>query len=195
MASDYRSPFFRVERDEFRNDPDEAPEDPVNFYDLRGFGRSLTNKFLPDVRVQISFDLPFGNNAARGRMERSLQAYRQSQLRRTDLARVIQQNVIEAGAAVRAARTELEERRKAVAQHEATWKSTQELRKAGELSLIDTLMTEEDLTSARLNLVRAEQDYSEALARLRFESGELSRFENGRHAGSDLSGILGPSSN
>jgi outer membrane protein TolC len=194
MASDYRSPFFRVERDEFRTDPDEAPEDPVNYYSFRGFGRSLSNKYLPDVRLQISFDIPFGNNAARGRMERSLQAYRQSQLRATDLARVIQHNVTEAGAAVRAARTELEERRKAVAQHEATWNAAQELRKAGELSLIDTLMTEQDLTAARLNLVRAEQDYTDALARLRFESGDLSRFENGRPAGSDLSGILGPSS-
>jgi outer membrane protein TolC len=194
MASDYRSPFFRVERDEFRTDPDEAPEDPVNYYSFRGFGRSLSNKYLPDIRLQVTFDIPFGNNAAKGRMERSLQAYRQSQLRTTDLARVIQQNVTQIGAAVRAARTEVEERRKAVAQHEATWKAALELRKAGELSLIDTLITEQDLTAARLALVRAEQGYTEALARLRFESGDLSRFENGRPAGSDLSGLLGPSS-
>jgi outer membrane protein/adhesin transport system outer membrane protein len=193
MASDYRSPFFRVQRDEFVNDPDEAHEDPVDWYSPRGFGRAISNKYLPEVRVQVSFDIPFGNNAARGRMERTLQTLRQSELRTTDLKRTIQQNVTQAGAALRAARAEVEQRRKAVAQHEATWKAAQELRKAGELSLVDTLMTEQDLTNARLQLVQAMRAYTASLAQLRFEAGALSRFENGRTLAPDLSGLYPPS--
>ena len=193
MASDYRSPFFRVLRDEFVNNPNEAPEDPVDYYSPRGFWRTVKNKYLPEIRVQLSFEIPFGNNAARGRLERNLQTLRQSEIRSTDLARVIRQNVAEVAASLRAARAEVEQRRMAVSQHEATWKAAQELRKAGELSLVDTLLTEQDLTNARLQLVQALRDYSASLARLRFEAGALVRFENGRPFGFDLAGLLSPS--
>ena len=193
MASDYRSPFFRVLRDEFINNPNEAPEDPVDYYSPRGFWRAVKNKYLPEIRVQLSFDIPFGNNAARGRLERNLQTLRRSEIRTTDLARVIHQNVAEVGASLRAARAEVEQRRKSVRQHEATWKATLELRKAGELSLVDTLLTEQDLTNARLGLVQALRNYSASLARLRFEAGSLARFENGRPLGFDLAGVLSPS--
>jgi outer membrane protein TolC len=192
MASDYRSPFFRVLRDEFRNDPNEAPESPVDYYSPRGFGRAITNKYLPDVSLRISFDVPFGNNAAEGRLQRTLASHRQSQIRAADLARVIRENVTEVGAALRAARTEVEQRRLSVRQHEATWRAAQELRKAGELSLVDTLMTEQGLTSARLELVRALRDYAADLARLRYEAGALARFENGRPSRFELDGLLSP---
>jgi len=190
MASDYRSPFFRVLRDEFANDPNEARENPVDYYSPRGFGRAIKNKYLPDVRVQISFDLPFGNNAARGRLESNLQTLRRSQIRATDLTRVIRENVTGIGAALRSARAEVEQRRTSVRQHEATWKAAIELRKAGELSFVDTLMTEQDLTSARLQLVQALRDYAASLARLRFEAGVLARYENGRPSRFDLGGLL-----
>jgi outer membrane protein len=192
MASDYRSPFFRVIKDEFVNNPTEPPEDPVDYYDPRGFGRALSNKYLPEIRVQLAFDIPFGNNAARGRLERNLQALRQREIRSTDLARVIRENVAEVGTSLRAARGEVEERRQAVSQHEATWNAAQELRRAGELSLVDTLLTEQDLTSARLQLVEALRSYSASLARLRFEAGTLVRFQDGRPVGFYLEGLLSP---
>lgn len=193
MASDYRSPFFRVLRDEFRSDPNEAREDPVDYYSPRGLWRAVKNKYLPDVSLQVSFDVPFGNNAAEGRLERTLQSYRQSQIRTTDLARVIRENVTGVGAALRAARNEVEQRRLSVRQHEATWRAAQELRRAGDLSLVDTLMTEQDLTSARLQLVRALRDYAASLARLRYEAGALARSENGRPSRFELDGLLSPS--
>ncbi len=193
MASDYRSPFFRVLRDEFVNDPNEARESPVDYYSPRGFGRALTNKYLPEIRVQISFEIPFGNNAARGRLERNEQTLRQSKIRTADLARVIRQNVAEVGASLRAARAEVEQLRTAVSQHEATWRAAQELQRAGELSLVDTLLTEQDLTRARLQLVQALRNYAALLARLRFEAGTLVRFEAGEPIGFDLAGLPFPS--
>jgi outer membrane protein TolC len=193
MASDYRSPFFRVLPDEFTNDPNEAPESPVDYYSPRGHWRAMTNKYLPDVGLQLSFDVPFGNNAAKGRLERTLQSYRRSQIRATDLERVVRENVAEAGAALRSARAEVEQRRLSVLRHEETWRAAEELRRAGELSLIDTLMTEQNLTSARLSLVRALRDHAEALARLRYEAGALARTENGQPSRFELGGLLSPS--
>ncbi|HET7291250.1 MAG TPA: TolC family protein [Vicinamibacteria bacterium] len=192
-VSDYRSPFFRVLRDEFINDPNEPPGTPVDFYDPKGFWRSLTDKYLPEIRFQIAFDIPFGNNAARGRLERSQQSLRQSNIQTRDLARVIRENVAELGASLRSARAEVEQLRRAVREQDATWKTAMELQRAGELSLVDTLLTEKDLTSARLRLVGAQRTYASTLARLRFEAGTLVRFEAGRPVGFDLTGLPSPS--
>jgi outer membrane protein TolC len=192
-ASDYRSPFFRVLRDEFVNDPDETPGDPVDFYSPRGFWRALSDKYLPEIRFQVSFDIPFGNNAARGRLERSQQTLRQSRIRTGDLARVIRENVSELGASLRSARAEVDQLRRAVSEQEAVLKTALELQRAGELSLVDTLLTEKDLTSARLRLVEAYRTYGVSLARLRFEAGTLVRFEAGRPVGFDLAGLPLPS--
>jgi hypothetical protein len=47
---------------------------------------------------------------------------------------------------------------------------------AGDITLIDTLITEEDLTRERIQLARAMRVYLSLLARLRFEIGDLLRF-------------------
>ena len=49
--------------------------------------------------------------------------------------------------------------------------------RAGEASLIDTILTEERLTFALIDLVRARQTYATVLANLKFEAGIL--LENG----------------
>ncbi len=193
IASDYRSPFFRVLRDEFISDPNEPPESPVDYYSPRGFGRALTNKYLPEIRIQLSFEVPFGNNAARGRLEQSQNTLRQTKIRTTDLGRVIRENIAGLGAALRSARAEVEHLRRAVSQHEETWKTSLELQKAGDLSLIDTLLTEQGLTSARLQLVEALRNYEASLARLRFQAGTLVRFREGEPVGFDLAGLPSPS--
>lgn len=193
LASDYRSPFFRVLRDEFVNDPNEPPGTPVDYYSPSGFGRAFSDKYLPEVRFQFTFEIPFGNNAARGRLDRNQQTLRQARIRRGDLARVIRENVAQAGAALRTAREEVEQLRRAVKEQEATWQTAQALQAAGELSLVDTLLTEQDLTAARLRLVDALRNYATTLARLRFESGTLVRFEEGKPVGFDLTGLPSPS--
>jgi len=193
MASDYRSPFFRVLRDEFIGDPEEPPRSPVDYYSPHGFRRALTDKYLPEIHVQLTFELPFGNNAARGRLERDQQTLRQSKIRTMDLGRLIRENVAGLGAALRAARAEVEQLRTAVSQHEENWKATQELQNAGDLSLVDTLLTEQDLTNARLQLVEALRNYELSLALLRFEAGTLVRFQEGEPVGFDLAGLPSPS--
>jgi outer membrane protein TolC len=193
IASDYRSPFFRVLPDEYLNDPEEPRESPVDYYSPKGFWRSLTNKYLPEVRVQFTFELPFGNNSAHGRLEQDQAALQQSRIRTVDLGRVIKENVSGLGSALRAARAEVEHLQAAVNQHEENWKNTQDLQRAGELSLVDTLLTEQDLTNSRLQLIEALRNYEASLARLRFEAGTLVRFQEGEPVGFDLAGLPSPS--
>ena len=51
--------------------------------------------------------------------------------------------------------------------------ATQRLRAAGEITLIDTLLTEQLLTEARLQLVEARRVYASAIARFKRETGTL----------------------
>ena len=71
------------------------------------------------------------------------------------------------------ARAELEARRDALARIEETHAASIERYKAGDLSVIDTLTTEQERTSARLQLVGAERNYLSLVAQLRFETGGL----------------------
>jgi outer membrane protein TolC len=47
----------------------------------------------------------------------------------------------------------------------------------GDLTLIDTLLTEEELTFDKLQLLRQRQTYFSAVARLKFEAGDLVVFD------------------
>ncbi|MCU0241317.1 MAG: TolC family protein [Vicinamibacteria bacterium] len=190
MAADYFSPYFRVLKDEFKRDPNEPTESPVDYFSTTGFSRSFSSHFQPQYAVQISFELPFGNRRARGRMAQAAASLRQSEVQASDLERTIGASLVERGAAAERARQELLRRKEAVGFHEASWKATQELRAAGELSLIDALATEQALTQARLALVTAQRDYAKAVAGLRFEMGQLVTFRDDRPTEALLSDLV-----
>ena len=56
---------------------------------------------------------------------------------------------------------------------------------AGELTLLDTLRTEEQVTTDKLELIRLQQTYLGILVRLRFEMGDLVRTVGGTAAATE----------
>jgi outer membrane protein TolC len=176
--------------DEFNADPDEPMESPVDYFSPRAFWRTLSDTWRPFVAFQVSFELPFGNNVARGRLMQAQASLSRNSVVATNLQRLIGERVIQQDASLERATRELEQRQESLAQHEKAWDGTQELRRAGELTLIDTLLTEQRLTSARLASVRARRGYAAALARLRFETGKLVTYREGRPLSADLSGLV-----
>jgi outer membrane protein TolC len=92
---------------------------------------------------------------------------------------------------VRRARQEVERWREALVHYEETWKSTERLRVAGSLSLIDTLKTEQDLTAARQQYVQAQREFAAAVARFKFETGTLVEYRDGTAVMADLSALIG----
>jgi outer membrane protein TolC len=91
---------------------------------------------------------------------------------------------------VRKTRAEWIQRQDAVVDYENTWDATQRLRAAGELSLIDTFFTEQQLTDARLALVQAKRAYASAVAHFRRETGTLVDFPQWSTAQPNLAGIV-----
>jgi outer membrane protein TolC len=210
-GSAYYSPYFRALNDEFYlthepglpltnnlqgTAPPNAPLDtgdprsPVNYYSPVGFWRALTRHPNPTVAVQFTLKLPFGNNTQRGQLAQAQAAFRTNEVMTSDLERVIVHNVHQVAAALRHKHEEVLRWQEASAQQEITWRATQDLRAAGEMSIIDVLLTEQDFTSTRLQLAQAEHDLATRIVQLRFETGNLVPFQDGAPGEANIKGLL-----
>ena len=147
------------------------------FFDPEGFEKALEGVFAgPSYGVALTFRLPVGNNAAEGRLLQSESDTAVSEIEAVDLGRTIRLRIIELVGSLEKARAELEASRQELAALEETQRATEERFQAGDLTVLDTLVTEEQLTSSRLDVLDAERRYLSLLARLRFETGSLLDF-------------------
>lgn len=178
LSNRYESPFFRYFEDErFPIYSDfETPDpikSPVRWYSGRGVYRSLTGRWEPFVSARFSVEFPLGNHAAEGRFAQAQATERQSRIRAGDLRRTIRASVQSAAEAVRKAATVVAQRRDAVARDTDALTGAMEQLRAGEITVIDVLTTEEALTNDKVALARAELVFHSTMARLRYETGDL----------------------
>ena len=144
------------------------------FYDFEGFKKAVDDKFAgPSYAIALRFRYPVGNNTAKGRLLSAEAGAAQSRISEGDLKRTISLTVRELVRTIEEAKAELAMRREAAARQEETHLASLERHEAGDLSVIDTLQTEEQLTAARLLVVDAERRYLSLVAQLRFETGAL----------------------
>jgi outer membrane protein TolC len=174
MGSFWESPFFRHLPSELDDPP--AEEHPLRFDEPAGYWRSFEDEWKPFITVGLSVDLPIQNRTARGRYLQRSASLRQSEIEWSDLSRRIRDRVVSARGAVVEALDSLEQHSLSVDRFERTLNSAMERFEAGDISLIDTLTSEEDLTRARLELVTARQRYLGLRARLAFETGTILEF-------------------
>ena len=196
LSTFYESPFFRFLPDESypiisAQAPVDAPgavgpavfaetpvgESPVQFYSPRGQFRAFSGEWKPYVMVSLAVRFPFGNNRAKGRFVQARASLRRSDIEAGNLDRVIRDSVIEVSGALRFAGPTVERRREAVGFYLQTLDAALQLFQSGEQTLVDVLLTEEDSTAERIQLVRARQIFYSTLARLHFETGELIHFD------------------
>ena len=161
----------------------------MDYFSPTGFGRSMTDNWQPYVGIQITVELPFGNRRARGRLGQAQATDRRSAILAADLEREIDHGVLNGAFALQRAGEELKQRSEAAERHDENWKNAEALRAAGEMNLIDTLLTEQQRTAARLALVRARYDYAAALAQYRWETGTLVEASGAETPRADLSGL------
>lgn len=140
--------------------------------------------------VQASFELPFGNNRQAGGYAQATASVADREIRLAELGRQVVNAVARYSEDLRRARAEWTARQEAVTAYEATWNTALRLRAAGELSLVDTLLTEQQLLQARLLLVDAKRAYALALAHFKRETGTLVAFTDGSPGQPELAGIL-----
>jgi outer membrane protein TolC len=188
MAQRYYGSTFESLPSELANLP--ARDAYLTYYNPTGLGRAFQKRWEPVASITGTIELPFRNNRRLGRLDQATASVRESEIRLGDLGRSIQNAVPQFADNLRRARAEWEQRQDAVIQYEATWDAAQRLRGAGEMTLIDTLLTEQQLTQARLQLVQAKRSYASAVARFRRETGTLVVFSDWTQGQPNLAGIV-----
>jgi len=181
LSQAYESEIFRFLPDEQNpifselNAPKQFDE-THRYYSPRGYWRGLSGRWEPFVTASISFEIPLGNNAAKGRLAEAQATLRSSEIQYRDRTRLITDNITGVVQTLRAAAEGVQRAREAVDRTAATYEGALAQLRAGELTLIDTLTTEEELLGDQTELLRQQQVYLSTLARLRFESGQLVTF-------------------
>ena len=144
------------------------------YYDVEGFWKAASGKLAgPSYGVALRFTVPVGNNEARGRLVQAESKTTTADIQRGDLQRTIANRLHEITASLDRARREVDARREALEQQQKLIDSSLEQLQAGDISVIDTLTTEDQLTEARLGWIEAMRAYLELESRLRFETNTL----------------------
>jgi outer membrane protein TolC len=149
----------------------------TEFYDPEGLWEALSGTDTgPSFGIVLDIEAPFANRVAIAELDQAETIDRQNKVRARDLERNVAVNVVDALAALRTAAAEVERREMAARLRETTLGHTLELFRAGEMSIIDTILSEEQVVFARLGVVDSKLAYARALARLKFEVADLVRY-------------------
>jgi outer membrane protein TolC len=140
--------------------------------------------------VGLSFEKPLGNNTAAGLFAAERASLRQTQIDSTDLERVIGLRVVELAESLKVAIDRLRSAEEAVRNYDQTITNEQARLRAGDTSLLDTILTEQQATGARISYIAAQAEYASILAELRHEAGVLMR--DGTIDGAQLTSIPPP---
>jgi outer membrane protein TolC len=151
--------------------------------DLQGrfFGTSTAEATIADLNRwvfrsangTVELEAPFANNLLRGRLAQREASLDLAQIESADRARIITLNVLRLAESLRVAVDQLKRAEDAVRYYDKTIEDEQAKLKAGDSTLVDTILTEQQTTAARQALVSAQRDYANLLAELRFEAGLL----------------------
>jgi outer membrane protein TolC len=187
VADIYTSPFFKFLPDEAgpiftQLQPDRNVPVPglsaVRFTSGTGYYRALTGRWTPFLTANFTMQLPFGNNSARGRVAQAMATLSGNQIQVSDTQRMIRENIVNVGKALNNAAEAMARWQIAVTNDEQTLQAALDRFANRELTLMDTLITEESVTTDRLQLVVQRQVYFSTLARLRYETGEIVKAES-----------------
>jgi len=148
------------------------------WYALTGSTRGAKVASGPSVSVNFRLSFPFALNAARGRFVQSEALYDQSVINRRNLERIVQSRTVETVNSVIRSAEEVQARKDANLRYDETIKSSFELYRAGESSLLDSILTERDLTGAQVEAVNARLTYANRMTQLRYEAGALLRYSS-----------------
>jgi outer membrane protein TolC len=155
---------------------DVVSETYMSAIDEKKIANTLDRWVGPSQSVRLELEHPFGNNVAEGRYAQRRAEASQRLIDAQDLRRQIQLAVVRTTMQVRQAAGRLEQSRLGVDASQRTTTAEIERFRSGEATLIDTLITEQQLVDARLALVSAQAELATFLAQLRFETGTLVRF-------------------
>lgn len=126
-----------------------------------------------DALVELRFEIPLSNSAARGQLVQTSAAQEQTAIARDDLRRRIAAGVAMGVEVVAHAEAAMLESAEAVRLFETGVQAVQRRFQLGHATLFDLIQAQDALTNAQLFHVQSQRDHAVAIAALRFQSGRL----------------------
>ncbi|CAN2043872.1 putative TolC family protein [Candidatus Magnetomoraceae bacterium gMMP-13] len=123
--------------------------------------------------MSINYKWPFKNNTAKGLLLERKSSYDQSVISTNNLARNISSNVLVCIFSIKNSALELERARQAVRSYKTAVNNEKKKFRLGISTLLDLISIEDRLTNALLNKISAQLKFSNAVIRLRFETGTI----------------------
>jgi outer membrane protein TolC len=150
---------------------------PVDAWSPTGFGRIFRGAWKPYAMVSLSVSFPFANRSARGRLEQTMAAVTTSEVDARELNRAIDTEVVRVRTSAAASAEVLQRRAETLARLQESYDATLQQLRNGDVTMLDLLLTEEQLTNELLLQASDRQVYATALARLRYETGTLASYQ------------------
>jgi outer membrane protein TolC len=162
---------------------EDDPTDPDGLRRLtvkRSFSEALDRWVGPSVELALEYEKPLGNNQAKGRLAQQVADLRRREITSGDLRRLVRLGVLRSARSLAEAIDRVRNAEDAVKYYQTTIEGDFERFKSGDVTLIDTILTEEQQTDALLALVGARQQVAQLIAELRFQSGSLLTHASGQ---------------
>ena len=136
-------------------------------------GQTLDRWVGPSGSIALDYEKPFGNNTQEGLLLQAEADAAQRRIARLDLERRVRLAVVETAGSLQQAVIAVQQARAARDFYQATIESEMRRLSAGDSTLIDVVLTQQQQIDTLLTLIQAEQQLAQRLARLRFETGGL----------------------
>jgi outer membrane protein TolC len=125
----------------------------------------------PGGSIALSYEKLIGNNTRLGVVGQFDARRRQREISAIDLERTVRIDVVQTLAELADAVERLRQSEEAAARFQETTDAEVEKLRLGSSTLIDSILTEQQQTSAQVGLIAARQEVANLLAKLRFQSG------------------------
>lgn len=164
----------------FVQDPAKANDPTARIKQKEGFGGTIDRWVGPSVETSLDYEKPLGNNAAEGRLAQQRAELRRREITSNDLRRQVRLGVVRSARSLVDSIDRVRAAEEAVKLYDQTIQGDFERYRAGDLTLLDTIITEEQQVDALLTLVAARRDIARLIAEMRYESGQMLTHETGK---------------
>lgn len=139
-----------------------------------GYSRAIGGRYTGPVAVlSLTLQVPTRNDGARGRYVQAQALAEQAAISNRDVERQVDAGSTDAVGALRRAAREVAARSTAAGEYEKTMTNALEQFRGGEITILNAIVTERDVTNGVLDLVAARRTFAGDVTRLRFQTGSL----------------------
>lgn len=139
-----------------------------------GSGPKALDRWVgPSAGVGIQYEKPLGNNSAQGLLVQREADAALREIAQRDLDRRIRLGVVESAGTLEQAAARVAQAEAAVGFYETTVNAELQRFRGGDVTLLDTVITQQQQIDARLALILARQELAQRLAQLQFQTGAL----------------------